>query len=148
MQKDYVVKCGCPQWDVFSPLFWNIVVDVLLRKLNRKLQGRFRHEVLHFMTVSNILMIIEEWCREEQLRLNQEKNKSEGFFTTQPLSTNSIYFFGNEVKYLRLTLDIRLTPFKHYGCKTNRNIQCTRIWTRNNIRTGPLHKTAYQKQPF
>lgn len=77
------VNKGCPQGGVLSPILWNMVIDDLLRKLNREgynaegfaddivilLIGKFEETLCSLMR--SALSIVEKWCQENGLTLKK-----------------------------------------------------------------------------
>lgn len=133
------VTAGCPQGGVLSPLLWNLVVDELLMKLNGEgyytqgyaddivvlIRGKFPSVVTDVMQSS--LHRIEEWCSRVNLKVNPEKTVLIPFTKQTNLrSMKSPSFFGeklvfsDQVKYLGITLDPKLTWNKHVEKVINR----------------------------
>ncbi|KAI5731976.1 hypothetical protein M8J77_019254 [Diaphorina citri] len=120
---------GCPQGGVLSPILWTLVVDSLLvEQLNENgylslgyaddivilILGKYMDISLELM--QHALAIVENWCNNERLRVNPEKTTIIPF-TRRLLNSNveTPTLFGtklamaNEVKYLGVTLDKKLT---------------------------------------
>ena len=141
---------GFPQGGVLSALMWILVADGLLNILNRA--GYFAQgfaddfsllvEGIDLSTVCNIaqsaIQKIERWCREHGLSVNPKKTEMVLFTRKRKLDGfKPIHVFGeelnrsNEVKYLGVILDSKLTWQAHLENKYNKAVstfwQCRRI---------------------
>jgi hypothetical protein len=88
-----MVRRGCPQGGVLSPLLWNIVINFLLSRLNNEslwaqgladdivivINGKLLTKVCELM--QKALFIVHTWCREVELSANTDKT-SMVFFTS------------------------------------------------------------------
>jgi hypothetical protein len=122
---------GCPQGGVLSPLLWSLVIDSLLWELDK-----LGYEVLGFAddlvvmvrgkddkTISNrlqnALQYINNWCRGHNLCVNPTKTIIVPFTRRRKTEFHTLYIEGvevklsNEVKYLGVILDKRLTWAQH-----------------------------------
>ncbi|KAI5753143.1 hypothetical protein M8J77_023972 [Diaphorina citri] len=136
------VKRGCPQGGVLSPLLWNLVVDSLLETLNSRgyyAQGYADDVVIvirgkHLNTISELmrsaLLEVEHWCGEVDLNFNPNKtslilftNKRNMEGLVAPTLFGKRLSFSNEVKYLGVNLDPKLTWNKHLE---SIKLKCTR----------------------
>ena len=127
------IVCGCPQGGVLSPLLWDLVVNSLLVKLNSHgiytqgyaddiailIRGKFTSTVFDLM--QKALQVVEEWCGEENLRVNPSKTALVAFTRKRlkenmykpPVFYNKTLELNTEVKYLGLTIDKKLTWNSH-----------------------------------
>lgn len=123
---------GCAQGGVLSPLLWNLVVNKLLEILFGRgvyvqgyaddivilIIGKFAEAILDRM--QQILKLVEAWCRQENLKVNPGKTTLLPFTRRRGVEGwRELQLFGehikmaNEVKYLGVTLDRRLTWNAH-----------------------------------
>jgi hypothetical protein len=94
-----MVRRGCPQGGVLSPLLWNIVINFLLSRLNNEslwaqgladdivivINGKLLTKVCELM--QKALFIVHTWCREVELSANADK-------TSMVLFTSNRKFVG------------------------------------------------------
>jgi retron-type reverse transcriptase len=122
---------GCPQGGVLSPLLWSIVADSLLNKLNQngfETQGyaddiviiiRGRHDEIISNLMQNALNVVNDWSREENLKVNPNKTTIIPFTRRRklhlkaPTLNGTQIHFSNETKYLGVILDKKLTWNAH-----------------------------------
>ncbi|XP_072161372.1 retrovirus-related Pol polyprotein from type-1 retrotransposable element R1 [Bemisia tabaci] len=130
---------GCPQGGVISPKLWNLVADELLVRLNEAgyyaqayaddfvilIRGKHCNDLSDLM--SGALRIVEEWCRDKNLRVNPTKTTLVPF--TRKYNLGNIQapsIFGSEikvadtVKYLGVYLDKRMNWNQHLEHIINR----------------------------
>lgn len=126
------VRRGCPQGGVLSPLMWSLVIDGLLRDLNRAgiytqgyaddlailIRGKFPHVICE--VTQRALRTVERWCIKHGLAVNPDKTelvlftrkrRIEGF--TYPLLFGTPLRTAGKVKYLGVILDAKLTWREH-----------------------------------
>lgn len=146
---------GCPQGGVLSPLLWSLLVDNLLATIQLwgvDLQAyaddlviviRGKSEGRLSETLQEIIDTILAWCEREDMTINPHKITVVPFTRKRkldhliPLNLRGVVVpFANEVKYLGITLDKRLTWNSHlkrikqkasYSLWTCRRI-CGRSW--------------------
>lgn len=127
-----MVMKGCPQGGVLSPLLWKIVLDTLINHLNNSgfytvayaddlviLQsGKFESTLCN--NAQSGLKLIESWCGEHSLSINPRKTEMVLFTRKRslpglrpPVIFGSKLNFSDEVKYLGITLDRKLTWNPH-----------------------------------
>ena len=136
------ILAGCPQGGVLSPFLWNIVLDsllILLDTINELLA--FADDlaiVLVGFDLSTLrdlgqqyLRIINDWCKENGLKLNAIKtqiiifNRKNNLKLPRPITLHGIDIeFCDTVKYLGIHLDKRLNWHKqiHITAKKCTNI--------------------------
>jgi hypothetical protein len=124
---------GCPQGGVLSPLMWSLVVDGLLQRLDKEgfeivgyaddlviiVRGKDDRTISERM--QEAINSTANWCQTQGLRINPNKTVIVPF--TKRIKVNLIrpslngitIEFRNEVKYLGLTLDKKLTWNNHIG---------------------------------
>lgn len=122
------VERGCPQGGVLSPLLWNLVMDDLLRLLDRNghrtlgyaddlvilAQGKFNDTVRERM--QKALNVVTKWTDKEGLKISPSKSTMIAFTRRKKLEGlgplilrgEQIQLSG-EVKYLGVILDSKLT---------------------------------------
>ncbi|CAH2217843.1 jg22999, partial [Pararge aegeria aegeria] len=145
-----IVARGCPQGGVLSPILWNLVVDDLITKLNTGgfytigyaddivilISGKLEYTLCEIM--QRALRLIERWCKENDLSVNPKKtelvlftNKRKPDIPKLPTLFNTSLTLSNEVKYLGVTLDSKLSWKRHIEDKTNKATiilhQCKRM---------------------
>ena len=134
---------GCAQGGVLSPLLWNLVIDKLITELNLGgfftqgyaddlviiVQGKFHNIVIDRM--QQALRLVEEWCIKENLRVNPGKTTLVPFTKKRgvdgwrpPKLFNKELIWENEVKYLGVTLDRKLTWNSHIDKTITRAKNC------------------------
>lgn len=141
---------GCPQGGVLSPILWNLVMDSLLVRLNDSglyslgyaddllilLVGKFESSLCELMNTA--LAIVAEWCRESELSVNAEKTVLVMFnrrrttnMPCTPVLNGTSLDFSDEVRYLGVYLDRKLSWKRHIEEKTNKAKislwQCRRV---------------------
>ena len=136
---------GCPQGGVVSPLCWNLVVDSLLGELNdaRLYSQGYADDICILLegfclrTVSELmqraLSIVERWCEETGLTVNPLKTELV-LFTTKRIRTGLVLphlcgvelALSEEVKFLGVTLDQKLSWKSHVQAKCRKAIMC--LW--------------------
>lgn len=136
-------KRGCPQGGVLSPLLWLLVVDFILCLLSLAgfivqgfaddiailIKGRFVSSLCDRMREA--FRLIEAWCKGTGLKVNPAKT-SLMLFTTKRLSQGfyAPILFGKgidlvqEVKYLGVILDPKLSWRTHLGEKIRKALNC------------------------
>jgi hypothetical protein len=119
-----MVRRGCPQGDVLSPLLWNMVINSFIGRLNNGSlgaqgfadditivnNGKFLGTVCELM--QKALFIVQTWCRKVGLSINADKTSIVFFINNQKLvGFKKLILFGtelqlkNQVKYLGVILD-------------------------------------------
>lgn len=123
-----IVKKGCPQGGVLSPLLWNLNLDSLLEELAAAkysciayaddlviiIRGKFTSTLCDLM--QNALKIVEKWCRKQNLSVNPEKTKLLHFTKRKGrhIDIDRILLWErplkatNSTKYLGLIIDDKL----------------------------------------
>lgn len=123
---------GCPQGGVLSPLLWSLTVDELLERLTEshfEVQGYADDLVIMVrgfcqMTISDriqgALNTVIKWCKENFLSVNPDKTIIVPFTKrtkldklSTPKVNGKAIGFSNEVKYLGVTIDQKLTWNSH-----------------------------------
>jgi ribonuclease HI len=144
-----LVRRGCPQGGVLSPLLWSLVVDGLLRRLNAAglftqgysddgvvlITGHSLGTVCELM--QRALSIVDQWCAENGLAVNPTKielvlftrrRKLDGY--RAPTLRGRELVLSDRVKFLGVHLDKKLTWNVHVKAKCQRAIaalwQCRR----------------------
>ena len=122
---------GCPQGGVLSPLLWSLVVDDLLENLHLLgfevigfaddvviiVRGKFDNIISERM--QNALNYTHSWCIKEGMNINPSKTTIVPFTRRRNTSLRVLHLdkkpleFAEEVKYLGLTLDRKLTWNAH-----------------------------------
>ena len=144
-------KQGCPQGGVLSPLLWCFVVDSLLvemQELGFHVQA-YADDVCALTSdkslrrlctkVQRILDKIDDWCMRQGLSVNPNKTTIVLFTRKRKLDGLSLptlkgvtLGLSNEVKYLGVILDKKLTWETHVSLKVNRALkifqQCRRAF--------------------
>ena len=134
-----LVTRGCPQGGVLSPLMWDLVVDALLEILNRNgfytqgyadditilIRGKFNGTISDRMNLA--LKLVQNWCERVELRVNPAKTivvpftrKTKLEDLRPPTLSGQVIRFSDEVKYLGVILDKRLTWNNHLERQINR----------------------------
>jgi Reverse transcriptase (RNA-dependent DNA polymerase)/Endonuclease-reverse transcriptase len=134
--KKFKTAKGCPQGGILSPLLWSLVIDSLIRRLERAgiyVIAYADDLVLLLIQKSNLTYgldvqtqkaaeIIEEWCKENGLSVNPEKSASMVFHRkkTKPKLMAMEMFGGivpeeKVVKYLGIYIDEKLNWNAHIG---------------------------------
>jgi ribonuclease HI len=127
-----IVRKGCPQGGVLSPLLWNMVIDGLIRRLNDAhlwaqgfaddvaivIIGKFLSTVCDLM--QNAMDIVQNWCNEVGLSVNADKTTTVLFTRnrrlvgyTEPTLFGRAIGLKDQVKYLGVILDNKLTWNSH-----------------------------------
>lgn len=122
------VTRGCPQGGVLSPLLWNVLVDELLRTIDKhNIFCQFYADDGTLLVRSGTLQrlcsvmqrglsVVEKWCRRNNMTVNPSKTVMVLF--TRKLNTANFVapqIFGEQlllsdsVKYLGITLDKKLS---------------------------------------
>jgi hypothetical protein len=79
-----MVRRGCPQGRVLSPLLWNMVINFLLSRLNNEslwaqrfadeiaifINGKFLRTICELM--QKALFLLQTWCRGVELSVNAD----------------------------------------------------------------------------
>ncbi|CAH0712852.1 unnamed protein product, partial [Brenthis ino] len=123
---------GCPQGGVLSPLLWTLAVDLLLvimADLDYDTQGYaddlvvvVRGPCLNTIStrLQGALNTITRWCRENELSINADKTVIVPFTRKRKLVrltelrlNGKTLNLSNEVKYLGVTIDQKLTWNSH-----------------------------------
>lgn len=133
------VKQGCPQGGVLSPLLWCLVVDSLLVQLNSLgyytlgyaddlaviIVGKDKNTVSEVMQMA--LQIVESWCTANGLGVNGDKtitilfsNLRDNSLSKRPTIFGKHVQVTEEVKYLGVILDRKLTFAKHIEAKVKK----------------------------
>ena len=144
---------GLPQGGVISRTMWALVADSLLKWLSKQgfaddgtvlIIGAFLSTICEIM--QRVLHGIEKWCDERQLSVNPSKTelilftiklKIEGF--------QSITFYGktlalsNQVKYLGVLLDSKLSRKNHVEAKCNKYVLAAFYQVRRAVGTTWLY---------
>ncbi|KAI5735212.1 hypothetical protein M8J77_015582 [Diaphorina citri] len=133
---------GCPQGGVLSPILWTLVVDSLLSELNGSrfysigyaddvviiIVGKYFEILLDLM--QQALRIVENWCKNEGLKVNPTKTTVVPFTRKILRNNKKLKLFGKEiemseeVKYLGVTLDRKLTWNRHLEKTINKATIC------------------------
>ncbi|XP_055698849.1 uncharacterized protein LOC129799159 [Phlebotomus papatasi] len=139
------VTQGCPQGGVLSPLMWSLVIDGLLTELSEngiRATGyaddlviiiRGKHDKIISSCMQHDLNIISKWCQNAGLKINPSKTTLVPFTRRRKVNLDNILLEGTiieikqEVKYLGLMLDSKLTWNAHITCITNKSIKA--LWT-------------------
>ncbi|XP_050311838.1 uncharacterized protein LOC126747328 [Anthonomus grandis grandis] len=130
---------GTPQGGVTSPLLWSLVVDELLEILTNLgftcigyaddivivVKGRYKGTL--YDLIQRSLSITEEWCTSVGLSINSAKTTIVPFTRKRKMQpTRDIHLGGqvvhtsDEVKYLGVTLDSKLSWNKHLEFTVNK----------------------------
>lgn len=123
---------GCPQGGVLSPLLWSLLVDSLLNDLSLKgfvfqcyaddlvIVVRGAHGEIISDIMQTALNLVANWCEVEQLSVNPRKTVVIPFTKRrkldklrQPIMYGETIPFAEEVKYLGVILDRKLTWNSH-----------------------------------
>ncbi|KAL1446432.1 hypothetical protein WDU94_012296 [Cyamophila willieti] len=139
-----LIKRGCPQGGVISPLLWDLVVNELLERLNNLgyytqgyaddvvivIRGKYLNTVSELM--QSALKLVEKWCSEVNLRVNPAKTTLIPFTRKRKLEElkppnffGEVLEFKREVKYLGVILDSKLTWNPHLDKTIDK---CTRAF--------------------
>ena len=123
---------GFPQGGCLSPLLWCLLIDELVKKLNRLhiytqmysddgvllITGKVLSTICNIM--NRALKVTLEWCRSKGLNLNPDKTKCVLFTNkrkigeAEPVCIEGITLeIVKEFRYLGVTLDSKLTFKKH-----------------------------------
>ncbi|XP_055714430.1 uncharacterized protein LOC129808685 [Phlebotomus papatasi] len=139
------VTQGCPQGGVLSPLMWSLVIDGLLTELSEngiRATGyaddlviiiRGKHDKIISSCMQHALNIISKWCQNAGLKINPSKTTLVPFTRRRKVNLDNILLEGTiieikqEVKYLGLMLDSKLTWNAHITYITNKAIKA--LWT-------------------
>lgn len=139
------VTRGCPQGGVLSPLLWISVANSLLHRLNSAgfytvgyaddiailISGNCEPIMCDLMQTA--IKIVEDWCKENSLKVNP--TKSELVLFTRKRKIESLKLptlfdlslnLKENVKYLGITLDKKLSWSKHIEIKTKK--ACRAFW--------------------
>ena len=131
ISEEYPVKAGVPQGSVLGPILYIIYTADI--PLNRKVQtSTFADDTAVLCrdkcpkraakTISDHLLLIEEWLENWRIKVNEQKCKHVTF-TLRPQSCPAIRLNGinipqvNDVTYLGIHLDRRLTWKRHIEAK-------------------------------
>ena len=122
---------GCPQGGVLSPLLWNLVVDELLKNMERNAAYAFayaddvtsmtmgKHLDIVTINMQKNLNLVERWCNETGLRVNPAKTTAVLFTKNQVTKLGSLKIFQQNINYsetvklLGVTLDHKLLFNEH-----------------------------------
>ena len=141
-KKTIKIVRGCPQGGILSPFLWNLVVDSLLNYTKNRIpcdnqgfaddlsliatlesssngKGGFDADTLREITQKS-LNSIDEWCKENGLKISALKTHSVMFTWTRkwkfsvPLKIdNNIIEMKSSTRFLGVTLDSKLTWNEH-----------------------------------
>ena len=120
---------ACPQEGILSPLLWSLVVDELIRGLNGNgcytlgyaddiaiLICRKLPDIISELLQEALLHMVLQWCDRTQLSINPQMaiivpstRKRDFMDLKEPTLSGHTLQLTNEVKYLGLILDKRLT---------------------------------------
>lgn len=152
--KSGAVTRGCPQGGVLSPILWNMVMDSLLRELDRKglnpecfaddllilLIGMCENTLCSLMNTA--FAIVEKWCVKNGLTVNPDKSKLVLFTNKRkiekvklPTLFGKTLQFSDKVKFLGFILDKKLNWNEHIKERIRKATkifwQCRRAFSKN-----------------
>jgi hypothetical protein len=127
-----MVRRGCPQGGLLSPLLWNMVINSLLVRLNNESpwaqgfaddiaivsNGKFLSTVCEL--IQNALFIVQTWCWGVGLSVNADKTSMVIFTNNKkivgfkkPILFETELQLKNQVKYLGVIQDEKLNWNSH-----------------------------------
>jgi hypothetical protein len=133
-----IVKGGCPQGGILSPLLWNLVANELLNILSKNQIWNlgYADDIVFCVVGQNIttcaevsqfaLSLIENWCSAKGLSVNPNKAEILLVSKKRKYTIPKITIFNDEipvkpsVKYLGVHIDQRLTWATHIKIKTQK----------------------------
>ena len=134
------VERGCPQGGVLSPLLWNLLISEVLTRLKRSLPQLLSQAFADDLGLMQIgpdlstvralcqrgLKLVYDWCQEVDLGVEANKSQvivftSRRNYTLEPLRLGGVEIpLVNEVKYLGVILDSKLTWLPHCRARVRR----------------------------
>ena len=132
LSSKWVTK-GCPQGSVSGPTLWNIIISDLIKVLSNEanvkivvfaddimimMQGPSLSDILKIMQTT--LQIIDNWCKENRLKISKENSARIPMFTrnkevlkSHPTINERGIKIASQMKYLGVTLDFKLDWYPH-----------------------------------